>query len=316
MIDVHAHLFFDELLGTAGPYGPHVVSGPDGHLLRSGSMEWPIAGPESLSVSAQDRTTALDAAGIAQQVVSISPLWLFHHAPYDVAEPFAVRANDLLARWCQQSGGRGLAVAQLPTQRPEVAAAELTRCVRELGMVGAYLGSDARPHLDDPELDPIYSACEALDVPLFVHAAMPGIDGAPGDPRLDRWVGHAVLGYPLEDTIAASAFLFGDVLDRHPDLDVCLSHAGGAVAMLWGRLSAFARTARSPVDEERLQEHLRRLWFDVHVHSADAEALVRKVVAPDRLVFGSNFGGWDSESPDEQVHPDLEANARRLLRLA
>lgn len=316
MIDVHAHLFFDELLGGAGAFGPRVESGPDGHRLVTGAMEWPIGDPALLSASPAERLAALDAAVIDRQVVSISPLWLFHHAPHDLAEAFAGRANDLIAAWCAETAGRGLALAQLPTQRSEAAADELRRCVRELGMVGGYLGSDARAHLDDPDLDPVYEACQELDVPLFIHAAMPGIDGPPGDPRLDRWTGQAVLGYPIEDTIAATSFLLGDTLDRHPELDVCLSHAGGGIALLWGRLAAFARTSRSPVDETRLRAHLRRLWFDVHVHSDDALSLVERALPSDHLVFGSNFGGWDAESPEESVAPGLADNATRLLRLA
>lgn len=315
MIDVHAHLFFDELLGAAGSYGPRVEPGPGGYQLVTGGMEWPIGDPALLSVSPSDRLAALDAAGIEQQVVSISPLWLFHHAPHELAESFAVRANDLIAAWCAETTARGLAVAQLPTQRPEAAADELRRCVRDLGMIGGYLGSDAKAQLDGTDLDPVYEACQELDVPLFLHPAMPGVDGPPGDPRLDRWAGQAVLGYPLEDTIAASTFLLGDVLDRHPDLDVCLSHAGGGIALMWGRLSAFARTPRSPVDEARLQDHLRRLWFDVHVHSADALAFVERVLPPDHLVFASNFGGWDSEPAGGSADPRLADNAVRLLRL-
>lgn len=316
MIDVHAHLFFDELLGAAGDYGPRIERGPAGHQLVTGGMTWPIGDPALLAVTPEDRMAALDAAGIDTQVVSISPLWLFHHAAPDVAESFARRANDLLAGWCQQTGGRGLALAQLPTQRPQEAAAELRRCVRELDMAGAYIGSDARAHLDDPDLDPVYRACQELDVPLFVHAAMPGIDGPSGDPRLQRWTGQAVIGYPIEDTIAASSFLLGTVLDRHPELDVCLAHAGGGVAMLWGRLCAFARTSRSPVTEAQLRDHMQRLWFDMHVHSEEAHGLVRSVANPGRLVFGSNFGGWDSESSDQPLDPALVGNARQLLRLA
>ncbi|WP_169309988.1 amidohydrolase family protein [Aeromicrobium marinum] len=315
MIDVHAHLFFDELMGEAGTYGPAIQTGPSGHRLVTGGMEWPVSDPSLLAASPASRLDALDDAGIEMQVVSISPLWLFHHAPPEVAERFAGLANNLLSSWCSRTDGRGLGLAQLPTQRPEAAAEELHRCVKDLGMVGGYMGSDARPHLDNEALDPVYQACQDLDVPLFVHSAMPGIDGPPGDPRLDRWTGQAVIGYPLEDTIAASSFLLGSVLDRFPRLDVCLSHAGGGLAMLWGRLSAFARTARSPVTEARLNEHLQRLWFDVHVHSDEADALVRRTLPTDHLVFGSNFGGWDSERPPNHLDPALTSNARRLLRL-
>lgn len=314
MIDVHAHLFFDALLGKAGVYGPEVVRTDDGHFLRTGSMTWPLASPESLEVDPHDRVKALDDASIDTQIVSISPLWMFHHAPHEIAESFAAAANDYLAQWCSATDGRALFMAQLPVQRPKAAVEELHRAVTQHGAIAAYFASDARTFLDDVELDPIYSACEELDVPLFIHSAMPGIDGPNGDARLERWIGQAVIGYPLEDTVATTTFLLSDVLDRHPDLDVCLSHGGGATAMFWGRLSAFARTARSPVTEGVLRSHMDRLWFDAHVHSQDCDNLLHRVSNPDHLVFGSNFGGWDSESP-ESANDKHTSNASVLLRL-
>lgn len=315
MIDVHAHLFFDELLGQAGAYGPRIEDTQPGCSLITGAMSWPLASRSALAVSPGARVQALDQAGIDLQIATISPLWLFHHAPAAIALPFATRANDLLGHWCEKTDGRIRPLAQLPTQDPAAAAEELRRCVEKFGALGGFIGSDARPHLDSTDLDPIYSACEQLDVPLFIHAAMPGIDGPAGDPRLDRWIGHAVLGYPLEDTVAVSSFLLGDVLDRHPNLDVCFSHGGGAIPLLWGRLTAFAHTVRSPVDPDTLHAHLQRLWFDQHLHFDAGVRLLREVANPAHLVFGSNFGGWDAEHGHS--HPDhaLASNARTLLRL-
>ncbi len=315
MIDVHAHLFFEELLDQAGSYGPRVEDTPAGCQLTTGTMAWPLASPAALLVSPRERVQALDQVGIDLQIATISPLWLFHHASSRIAETFARRANDLLAHWCEQTAGRVRPLAQLPTQDPQVAAEELQRCVKELGMLGGFIGSDARAHLDGTDLDPLYSACEQLDVPLFIHSAMPGVDGPAGDPRLDRWIGQAVLGYPLEDTVAVSSFLLGDVLDRHPRLDVCFSHGGGATPFLWGRLTAFAGTTRSPVDPQILKQHLYRLWFDEHLHFDAGVRLLREVANPDHLVFGSNFGGWDSEHPESASSDALEVNARALLRL-
>ena len=40
---------------------------------------------------------------------------------------------------------------------------ETTRAVRELGMVGPYIGSDFGRALDDPALDPFYETLVALD---------------------------------------------------------------------------------------------------------------------------------------------------------
>ena len=59
----------------------------------------------------------------------------------------------------------------------DAAIAELQRSVNDLGLVGAYIGTDFGMHLDDERLDPFYAACVELDVPLFLHPAPTGLDG-------------------------------------------------------------------------------------------------------------------------------------------
>ena len=63
---------------------------------------------------------------------------------------------------------------------------------------------------------------------------------------------------------------------------------------------------------------LGRLWFDVHVHDEGSLQLLADVMGTDHLVFGTNFGGWDSAAGHPiagGMAPTLDANARRLLRL-
>ena len=38
-----------------------------------------------------------------------------------------------------------------------------------------------------------------------------------------------MLGYAYEETLAVATLIIGGVLDRHPDLDICISHGGGAM---------------------------------------------------------------------------------------
>ncbi len=161
------------------------------------------------------------------------------------------------------------------------------------------------------------SAREELDVPLFVHSVVAGVDGPPGDARLRRWLRDVTLGYPFEETVAVSTLVLGGVLDRHPHLDICLSHGGGAMPFLLGRIRDWVATGAAPVDVEQFDRDYARLWFDTHLHSTRSAALLAEVANPDRLVFGTNFGGWDSAGTHEvdRLPIDLSGNARRLLRL-
>jgi aminocarboxymuconate-semialdehyde decarboxylase len=191
--------------------------------------------------------------------------------------------------------------------------------VRELGLVGPYIGTDIGRPLDDPALDPFYRALVALDVPLFIHPAPAGIDGPPGDPNLRRYDLDLIVGFAAQEAIAVATLIYGGVLERHPDLDVCISHGGGATAYLYGRMASAAR--KRPWARESLKQDgafdalLHRLWFDVHVHDADSAALLAKRANPTRLLFGTNFAGWDQQDGNvEAVARPYADNARRLLR--
>lgn len=318
MIDVHAHAFFDELLGDSGGIGSSISRNSNGvNEIVVGNYRWPIGNATSLADPPSARIDSLDEDGIDMQVLSLSPLWLLTHTPASVTAPFFRKANTLMAEWCSHDPARLGGFAALPTADIGRAVEELEYSVRQLGLVGGYIGTDARENLDDPDLDDLYAACVDLDVPLFVHSTVPGVDGPPGDPRLGRWSGNVTLGYPFEETLAVTSLIFGKVLLRHPQLDVFISHGGGNFAYQHGRLRLFAGLPRSPITVEEFDEQVARIWLDTHVNSEPALDTLRTVANPQRLVFGTNYRGWDSGGIEEvaAIGDDVTRNAEQLLRL-
>ena len=189
----------------------------------------------------------------------------------------------------------------------------------ELGFLGPYIGTDFGTALNDPALDRFYAALTELDVPLFIHPAPAGIDGPAGDPLLKQFDLDIIVGFAASETIAVATLIYGGVLERHPQLDICLSHGGGATGYAFGRLALAAR--KRPWASEALRQDgafenlLQRLWFDTHLHSLEALALLQQHVNNDHLVFGTNFAGWDQQPYNvrEEAAPFAD-NARRLLR--
>jgi aminocarboxymuconate-semialdehyde decarboxylase len=323
-IDVHAHVVLEETFGTAGPHGPRLDE-------SNGVQEFHVGGYTlcgvryrgSLFMDPSLRIERMDAHGIAVQALSPNPLTYFHHVEAPLAVEYCQRHNDALATLVATHPDRFVGLAQLPIQDPDAACLELTRAVRELGFVGGYVGTDPGPRmLDDRELDPLWSTFVELDVPAFVHPAPSGIDGPLRDARLRRFDLDLILEFAYEESIAVAQLIFGGVLQRHPFLDVCLSHGGGAVPYLYGRWEAATRLrAWSPEwlrEPGAYRSMLERLWFDVHVADARAVQLLAEVVGEQRLVMGTNFGGWDTggDASETAGRIDLlEGNARRLLRL-
>lgn len=320
MIDVHAHVVLDGVMGCAGHYGPELGIGPEGRpRFRVG--DYVLDGVDyrdSPFMDVDRRLRLMDHLGIDLQVLSPNPITYFHHIEAAVAAGFCRWHNDELARVVAAHPARLRGFAQLPMQDPAAAAGELRRAVADLGLLGAYIGTDFGIDLDDERLDPLWATAVEFDVPVFVHPAPAGIDGPLRDPRIRKYDLDLSLGFLYEETLAIACLVFGGVLDRHPGLDVCLSHGGGAAAFMAGRLDHQGRSrpwARErPVD---FRAGLRRMWFDQHVHDDAALALLTETVGAERLVVGTNLAGWDAPTDPGEIPivGDHDANARRLLRL-
>lgn len=320
MIDVHAHTVLAGVMGCAGSYGPELGIGPEGRpRFRVG--DYVLDGVDYTDTPFMDVDARLemnDHLGIDLQVLSPNPLTYFHHVERDVAVGFCRWHNDELAAVVADHPERFRGFAQLPMQDLDASVVELRRAVGDLGLVGAYVGTDFGIAFDDERLEPLWSEAVDLDVPIFIHPAPAGIDGPLRDPRIRKYDLDLSLGFLYEETLAVACLIYGGVLDRHRELDVCVSHGGGATAYMLGRLEHQGRTrpwARTdPVD---FAAGLRRLWFDQHVHDDEALALLESKVGRDRLVVGTNLAGWDAPREPSEIPyvPAYDDNARSLLRL-
>jgi aminocarboxymuconate-semialdehyde decarboxylase len=321
VIDVHAHVVLDGVLGCAGVYGPELSEGPDG-LSRFRAGDYVLTGVryrDSPFMDVNLRLALNDRLGIELQVLSPNPITYFHHIEAAVAAEFCRWHNNELAAVVDAHSDRLRGFAQLPMQDIATACVELRRAVGDLGLLGAYIGTDFGMTFDDRRLDQLWETAVDLNVPIFVHPAPAGIDGPLRDERIRAFDLDLSLGFLYEETLAVACVIYGGVLDRHPSLDLCFSHGGGAAAFMAGRLEHQGRTrpwARAnPVD---FAGGLRRLWFDQHVHDDASLDLVTARVGLDRLVVGTNLAGWDA--PTEPGHipfrPEYDSNARQLLRLA
>lgn len=321
-IDIHAHVVLEEVMGMAGAWGPEILQEADGTpVFRIGDYRLRnVRYRGSAFMDAEVRLAAMDAAGIDFQVLSPNPLTYFHHIPADEAVAFCRAHNDALAAMAARHPDRLGGFAALPVQDVDAAEAELGRAVEELGLLGAAIGTDFPHGLDDPSMDPLYRRLVQLDVPLFIHPGPAGIDGPAGSPALKRHELDILTGFAAQETAAVATVIYGGVTHRHPELDLCFSHGGGAVALLFGRLEhATHRRAWMPEhlrDEGAFGAALGRLWFDVHMHDDRALELLIERVGTDRLVYGTNFAGWDQPRhvDDLRIDVDLAGNARRLLR--
>lgn len=318
-IDVHAHAVLEATMGAAGEYGPE-LGREAAPRFRVGT--WELHGVKYRGGPFMDvdlRLAAMDAAGLDFQVLSPNPLTYFHFIPPEQARTYCRLHNDALAGLVKPHHNRLAAFASVPMQDVGFAIEETQRAVQDLGMLGPYIGTDFGRALDDPAMDAFYAALVAMDVPLFIHPAPAGIDGPAGDSNLRKYDLDIIVGFTAQETIAVCRLIFGGVLNRHPKLDVCLSHGGGATGYVFGRMAKAAKKRPWAGEELRadgaFEALVDRLWFDIHVHADDSLELLKSHVNQDHLVFGTNFAGWDQQPGN--IREEARAytdNARRLLR--
>lgn len=324
MIDLHAHVVLGDVLGEI-PGGPTLDDDPDCPTFTVG--DYTLTGVRYRGSAFMDldvRLAAMDELGITHQVLSPNPLTFLQRAEPEVAVAYARRHNEALGALVAASGGRLSGLAQLPVQGPAAAAKELRRAVEVDGLVGACLGTDygiggGGLPLDDPTLDELYRTFVALDVAMFVHPVPKAVDGVRVDERYERFDLDLYLTFTVEEALAVATLVFGGVLDRHPDLRVCISHGGGALLGIIGKLRSAATRRSFAPDHLRvdgaLDAALRRLWFDAHMSDPTTTSALAALVGADRLVGGTNFAGWDQ--PDELPAPNLveswDRNAAELL---
>lgn len=171
------------------------------------------------------RLADMDAHGVDVQVLSLTVPGIQGIADAEAAVEDARAANDYLATVVAAHPDRFRGFAALPLQDPTAAAAELHRCVRELGFCGALVNDTTNgQYLDEPPFEPVWQALENLGVPLYLH---PGASVEPWSLVDD----HPELGGALWEWQArvgghAMRLLFGGVFDRHPGARVILGHMG------------------------------------------------------------------------------------------
>ena len=280
----------------------------------------------------EDRPEALvveeDAAGIDVQVLSHGSPSTQRLAAAD-AVALTRRVNDRLHALVARRPDRFAAFAALPTAAPEEAADELERTAR-LGFKGAMLhGLADGIFLDDKRFWPIFARAEKLDLPIYLHPALPHpevlrvyyADYMQDFPLLAQ----PAWGYTVETATTAIRLVLSGVFEKHPRLKFILGHLGESLPFLiWRITHTLARPGQMPVSfRDAFCNH-----FSITTSGNFSDPALLCCVMElgiDRILFAVDWPfvmnepavRWMETVPlaDEDKAKILSANARRLLRM-
>lgn len=290
-IDTHTHILNDEtmrLIAKEVPKVSPVLADPKADVTTLTIAGVPYHPFPKGGWNIEQRLKDMDATLVDVHLLSATPQSYCYDLEPAAGVAVSAIQNEQMAKHVKQHPDRFQAIATLPMQDPEKAAAELRRCITELGMLGAMFGSNVEgKNLDDPSFEPLWETAEELDAFLFIHPAH-----VAGANRLKDYYLRNFIGNPLDTTIAAGCLVFGGVLERHPKLTFVLAHAGGFVPYQTGRW-IHGWHERKPEPQVRLkvspEESIKRLRFDTITHAApQLESLVSWVGA-ERVLLGSDY---------------------------
>ena len=323
-IDTHAHWFpqawLSELERRGPQHGLNWENSTTGPRFWQGHLSTGPVGPKFIDL--QLRQQSMAEQGVDVQVLSLSQPMIYWAGSEDGLW-LAAHYNDCLAEAHYQAPKKFLGLATLPLQNVGLSLRELERAAALPGIRGVCIATQVLgKDLSDPSFLPLWERIEALGLPVFLH---PTFVLAPD--RLEAHYLTNLLGNPFETAVAAAHLIFGGVLDRFPQLEFVLPHAGGAFPWLVGRLrrgwekrSDLNKACASP------ESYLRRFYYDTIGYSDSVLHYLVKEVGADRLLMGSDYCFPIAyEQPVEIVtsislEPEqelaiLEGNAKRLLKI-
>lgn len=223
-IALEEHFAIEPTLGDSKVFGAHV---------------WNDLGPRLVDIQ-DTRLAEMDRHGVEMMILSLNAPAVQAIPDIKTAIAVAKQANDTLAAEVRKRPSRFAAFAALPMQDPEAATAELTRCVKELGFVGALVNGFSQvsdpenvTYYDLPQYRPFWRAVEALDVPFYLHPRNP----LPS--RTKQYEGHSWLlgpnwAFSAETSVHALRLIGSGLFDECPRLKIVLGHLGeGIPVQLW-----------------------------------------------------------------------------------
>ena len=315
-IDVHNHFyptrFLKQLEKHGGAVGLTVEKDEWGRqiIVQRGNRVVTITPPMN---NINQRIEDMDQAGFNMQILTLSvpSVDIF---PIETGETLARVVNDEIAQICREHPSHFMAFATLPFLDPDRTVKELERCVDELKLQGACVGTNINGMgLDNKLLYPFYERISDYDLPIHIHPRAPADKETYKDYRL-----VPMIGFEMELCIAVVRIIMGGVMDRFPNLKFIVSHLGGAIPYLAERIQNCYEAY--PECQENItgpaKDYLKRFYYDTVSFFEPALMCAYSFLGAERLVLGSDYPhviGDITEAITSVEHLDIPQTDKEMI---
>jgi aminocarboxymuconate-semialdehyde decarboxylase len=274
----------------------------------------------------------MDSMGVDVHCLTVNTGFFRYDLDAELARTIADECNDELAEMTRDHPDRFTGLASVPLQDVPAAIDVMARAMSDHGFRGITIGDHVNGvTLDDSRFAPFWKAAEDLGAVVFFHQCSSTVV----ESRTTRYGLPNVIGNLADRAITFGTLVYGGVMDRFPDLKLCLGHAGGYTAFGLARMDkgwrAGAMENMPEFEDARTflerapSEYVRRFWFDSCTYTESTLRYLLDVVGSDRVVLGTDYPApmmepdpvpWiramESLSPEEK-HAVLSENPARLL---
>ena len=268
-IDVHHHVlpqFYIDAQKSAGITG----------TAYRGFPEW--TPDHSLSV--------MESEDIETAILSFtSPgIWF---GDIEQTKELASQCNKYLAELSRVHRGRFGGFGFLPLPDIEAAVQETGVLYDDLQLDGiTLLTSVDNKYIGHPDFEPLYAELNRRKAVVLIHPCYP-----PGT-EADGWdIPRMLIDYPFETTRVAINLIFKGVMERYPNIQFILSHAGGTLPFLAHRIAIFDKlTPFGDNYPNGALASIKQFWFDTAL-SGDSVPLAGLTSLADksRILFGTDY---------------------------
>ncbi len=314
IIDFHNHYYPPEFLDAirSSPSNFTVTEDEAGNPVLHSPGDYNVIVPGHRDIDF--RRAVLDEAGIDRQVLTFTAPGTSIEPP-DRAAELATIINDGLANARDRHPDRFTALAHLPMNNPEAAAAEFDRAIGKLGFPGVMLLSNASGvPLADTRFWPLYERANETGAVVCIHPTYPlGVEA------MEEYMLMPLVGFLMDTTLATAHLVFSGVPERFPRIRWLLCHTGGAIPFLAERLDrGFEAFPRCKADISRPPtDYLRQFYYDTVNFNPACLRLAVDFAGPDHVVMGSDYPhmiGSLEKTKSSIAAMELSAEAEALVQ--
>ena len=333
LITVEEHFSAQEIIDANAKYA-HLKPKPAGKMAEA--MQFFSSRRfigESLMDIEQKRLPYMDSLGIGMQILSFTAP-IDDVVPAEEAVQIARRANDILAARVAEHPDRFRAMATLPMADPEAAAAELERCVKELGMVGVLLtGQYNGRFYDEPEFFPIFEKAAELDIPVYWHPDYVNSDIINYYYMSDSYsavvgaeLGSAGFGWHIDAGIHVARMVLSGIFDKLPGLKFVTGHWGEDMPAFLERMDYMLDQETTGLRKKVSDYYKENIWYTPSGIMSEMQLdYFVKLFGADHIIWSEDYPYIQgqplrffldkSDLTPEQKYAIARGNAEKLFKL-